>query len=674
MSFYHQQQNQQELEKKEILLKTPQSFINDLGSNMNFLGEPDVLIDLKKYLDFNDEFRLKFIQLGGIYSIQKILISLIKKMEFCNYEYIDCIMNIYDDLLKNNGILIFIDHKDILCTFGELITCSTKIIEPRRKALKILSKISLYSENGHEIIVEWYLNLYQKLHLEPIRFTHLITMLKIDTNQTFRSSCLKFLNSLLHFDRKMILEQELNELGLFEFVELLYFKKEKCSDKLKKEIEKIIRKDNSLNLNLKIEFNDLFKKNENSIDSLILIFKELNKIENLNDTKLNKILMEIKNISNEKEDNDDENKQMNNLIRINFMGFGEFGKEDEMNNHSLVSICAKKKSFKKLKIKKQNEIKKQRSESLNNGQKRNALRFQQSNKTLKSMDDIQKFEKKIEYLKKYGFKIKNIFKNDSSILEITLLKKMLNNDLIDLSNYDNPNNVATLFKQTLNGFIRFPSFLVDLDDEKVMKEKLLLSPDIKYIQMLFELLFVISKSSKINNMTSKDLSIIFAPILVDNSTDDTSQNVIWHMISDYPKIFDISNENLILLLQDSLGEKEILNENDSTISSKKIYKHGVQSKKNNLTHKWGKVYLSIQEEKLQTFSNVSDFKKGKKPSSTISLSYSVCDFEDRNGHPYCYSVFSHGKTTLFEAENEAERNEWVNIIKRLISKNIKSEF
>ena len=75
-----------------------------------------------------------------------------------------------------------------------------------------------------------------------------------------------------------------------------------------------------------------------------------------------------------------------------------------------------------------------------------------------------------------------------------------------------------------------------------------------------------------------------------------------------------------------------------------------------------------------THTNESDFKKGKKPNSTISLSYSVCDFEDRNGHPYCYSVFSHGKTTLFEAENETQRIEWVNEIKQFISKNSKSDF
>ena len=37
--------------------------MNDLGSSINIVGEPDILIDLKRYLDLNNEFQLKFIQL-----------------------------------------------------------------------------------------------------------------------------------------------------------------------------------------------------------------------------------------------------------------------------------------------------------------------------------------------------------------------------------------------------------------------------------------------------------------------------------------------------------------------------------------------------------------------------------------------------------------------------------
>jgi hypothetical protein len=171
-------------------------------------------------------------------------------------------------------------------------------------------------------------------------------------------------------------------------------------------------------------------------------------------------------------------------------------------------------------------------------------------------------------------------------------------------------------------------------------------------------------------MTSNELSIIFTPILLDDitvsSTNEDSFRLIKYLIHDYIKIFNIKNE--LSLVQDSLGELE-MNEHED---SKKIYKHGIQLRKNPLTHKWGKIYLSLEEDKVLIHQSFTDFKKGKKPTSFISLSYAVCDVEDRNGHPYCYSIFSQGKTTLFEAENQEDRIAWVDELKRVISKNFKS--
>jgi hypothetical protein len=62
---------------------------------------------------------------------------------------------------------------------------------------------------------------------------------------------------------------------------------------------------------------------------------------------------------------------------------------------------------------------------------------------------------------------------------------MLNSNLIDLSTHHDPHLVATLFKQNLKGFIRFPSFLTDIEDDTMMAEKLRASPDIHFIQMVF---------------------------------------------------------------------------------------------------------------------------------------------------------------------------------------------
>jgi hypothetical protein len=174
-------------------------------------------------------------------------------------------------------------------------------------------------------------------------------------------------------------------------------------------------------------------------------------------------------------------------------------------------------------------------------------------------------------------------------------------------------------------------------------------------------------------MTSNELSILFTPILLDDvtgsSTNEDSYRLIKYIINDYIKIFNIKTEMALSLLQDSLGELEI---NEQEDSKKKIYKHGLQLRKNPLTHKWGKIYLSLEEDKVLIHQSMTDFKKGKKPTSFISLSYAVCDVEDRNGHPYCYSIFSQGKTTLFEAENQQDRIAWVDELKRVISKNFKS--
>jgi hypothetical protein len=46
-----------------IEIRSPIYFINKLGSNMNFLGSPDILLDLKNYLEKDvDDFHSKFIQ------------------------------------------------------------------------------------------------------------------------------------------------------------------------------------------------------------------------------------------------------------------------------------------------------------------------------------------------------------------------------------------------------------------------------------------------------------------------------------------------------------------------------------------------------------------------------------------------------------------------------------
>ena len=80
-------------------------------------------------------------------------------------------------------------------------------------------------------------------------------------------------------------------------------------------------------------------------------------------------------------------------------------------------------------------------------------------------------------------------------------------------------------------------------------------------------------------MTPIELSIIFTPILIENITDNSSQNLIFFLIKDYPKVFNVSKESIDMLLQDSLGEKESLLSNENSSSKKKIFKHGVQLKK-----------------------------------------------------------------------------------------------
>jgi hypothetical protein len=362
-----------------------------------------------------------------MYSIHKILISLIKKIEFCNDEYILCVMTIYHDLLKKNGVGLFIDHKDILCTIGELITCTfNRIQEPRKKALKILSKISIYSENGHDIVMDWYLNMYQKIHQEPSRFTHLIAIFRLDND--LKHSILKFIHSLLHFDRKGMMEQELMDLGFYDMVEWMYLKKEKVNEKLKKELERMMKKD--IRLEYKVMMYQLLEKKSNSISLLLDMFTDLTEVTEdqliqiqqiVEDVKHGKSVIGMGGIMNMSGIGESNTLQKNNMVRTSYMGFGEYGVEDEMINTTMVCVAAKK----RVKV-----IKRSRAPTNMGGvggasllQKRNALRFQhQSNKNLKSKEEIDKFEKMIHYLKKFGYKVENIFQKDSSILEITLLK------------------------------------------------------------------------------------------------------------------------------------------------------------------------------------------------------------------------------------------------------------
>lgn len=569
---------------------------------------PQFLIQLE-----NKSFINQFIQLSGLNTIDKILKKGISSANVQQY-----VMESYFKIFKVNSTC-FIESKEILITIYSLIIKS-KTNYPRKLGLKMIRKLLLESEENYKIIIEWIFNLYSKVHQEPIRFSHLMIMVRLEQDEEILKQFFKLLKSLKNH------QNELNDLGL----EDIYKMKSVTDFKMNESLESYQLLMNQIyDTSIK---NETFSKYFNLIKYLSMIVKE-NSEEKYQ--QIDKNIRELLNIEKE---------EVEQLVyeRKTCSIYCEWGLEDDLEIGMIIQACPKLKLKKKL------------------------LSFDKDHEFI--------IEILIDYL------LKNI--NIEFLFRITKKKfDSLKQDLLnqkDISNYNDPHVVSSLLKHLL---IEYPLITIDSyplflnllnesnQDKKLLSLKNLLTSLSKYqmIKKLFTLLFIIVRSSEVNKMNSFQLSNLFTSILFSNDQNNSKsyQKIIYLMIKNAIYLFDIQDT----WKQDyiCLGSDDEDNFQDNTIEKEKKIFMGFQSKKNPLTHKWGKVYVVLKDDQLYYYNTMEEYQKSKKALGQISLNFAVCDQEERKGHKACYSIFSNGKTYLFESESELERSNWIREIKQIIS-------
>lgn len=170
-----------------------------------------------------------------------------------------------------------------------------------------------------------------------------------------------------------------------------------------------------------------------------------------------------------------------------------------------------------------------------------------------------------------------------------------------------------------------------------------------------ELLYRIQLISNINKVTSKDLAKTFVNILFDTHDESDHQKleeilILW--IENYPKIYTEGDGDWY----------EKIKERDIGIIRQEYQLKQVDKEK------WENVYSVLCKGKVLIYKDRNDFSNDGVPKCILLhdnvLVYSITD---EKGHPYCYSIESHGNSHLFEANDEENRMKWVDSIRKSCS-------
>lgn len=565
----------------------------------------------------NKTFLAQFVSISGMYTLDKVL----KKT---NTDHIQqYIMDSYIFIIKHLPGA-FLDHKDVVTSLVNLLIKS-RLGYPRVKACKILRKLAS-TEDGYKVVLDWGFNLYQKITQEPTRFAHLMVMMRLETDHLVLASMIKMIRSLKNH------QSEFTTLGFSEVISSLS-ERSGLAPKLAK----------------------LLPPSKTKAQKIRDIIKD-DKIWSL----VEKILPVEEQVVHDEEEVEAP------WMRLTTACFGEFGLEDDLDLGLIVEACPRWTSSKK----KAQPVKKQPVQ-VTSGK---LLNMNQNDDLIKILDVLN------DYICKSGRNLEFIFKISGKPRKVELLKQ----DIVaqkDISGYDDPHTVATLFKQFIKDlsiipFDYYPMFLEVLkydSTKRLLTLKDLISKLPSFNRIILEkslfILWLMVRSSEVNKMNSFHMGSIFGGVFFKNSMEKSYNSVVYHMVKSYLVLFNIR-----------LGEGwqeayQILGSDDEEVETTQLEKgrenegrEGIQLKKNPLTHKWSKSYCVLRDDKLYHYNSMEEYKKGKKPQGVISLAFSVCDKEDRKGHKACYSIFSSGKSYLFEAETDLDRQEWVTAIKTVINK------
>lgn len=101
---------------------------------------------------------------------------------------------------------------------------------------------------------------------------------------------------------------------------------------------------------------------------------------------------------------------------------------------------------------------------------------------------------------------------------------------------------------------------------------------------------------------------------------------------------------------------------------KRVFKMGPLDKRSDILKKWKPKFFVAREDKFMWFKDVEAFQNGNKPEGSMVYKNALADKEDEAeiGKPFAFSFNSRGKACFICAKDEAERTEWMQMLKKII--------
>jgi hypothetical protein len=101
---------------------------------------------------------------------------------------------------------------------------------------------------------------------------------------------------------------------------------------------------------------------------------------------------------------------------------------------------------------------------------------------------------------------------------------------------------------------------------------------------------------------------------------------------------------------------------------KRVFKMGSLEKRSDILKKWKPKFFVAREDKFMWFKDVEAFQNGNKPEGSMVYKNALADKEDEleMGRPFVFSFNSRGKACFICAKDEAERTEWIQMLKKII--------
>ena len=102
--------------------------------------------------------------------------------------------------------------------------------------------------------------------------------------------------------------------------------------------------------------------------------------------------------------------------------------------------------------------------------------------------------------------------------------------------------------------------------------------------------------------------------------------------------------------------------------NRRIFKQGMLERRTDILKKWKPVYFVVREDKFCWYKDEKSASEGKKKTGGMNYTGALVDKEDEveMKKQFVFSFNSRGKACFVACSNEAERDEWMLILKKVV--------